>query len=247
MTDKPSPFRFGQTLTDLLDSVSYRRVDLSEQLDPVYRLRYDAYRREEFIELNSQKTSGDKYDNTPNAYCYGVYIEDQLVSSIRFHHATPDCRYSPSRSIYPEMLDPWLDEGKSILDPSRFTADHEASLALPGLPFLTTRITIMASDYFGVNYCMATVRPEHGAFYRRVFRFEPKGDVRYYEGLKFPVQAYVADVPKWLPDVYRRYPFFRATQEEKELLFGEEGRYTLGRFVKASSREAQRQAQDPVD
>ena len=40
--------------------VSYRRVDLKDiDLDPVYRLRYDAYRREEFIPVNSQKVSGD--------------------------------------------------------------------------------------------------------------------------------------------------------------------------------------------
>ena len=247
MADNSSPSRFGQTLTDLLDSVSCRRVNLEDTEDPVYRLRYEAYRREEFIPINSQKVSGDKYDNTPNAYCFGIYIDEQLVSSIRFHHATPECRHSPSRSIYPELIDPWLDEGKTILDPSRFTADHDASLAIPGLPFLTTRIIIMATDYFGVKYCMSTVRPEHGAFYRRVFHSKPMGDIRYYDGLNFPVQAYVADVPEVLPGIYARYPFYRSTPEERDLLFGEEGKYTLGRFVKATSREAQHQTGTPID
>lgn len=235
------------TLTDLLDSVSYRRVDLKDQLDPVYRLRYDAYRREDFIPINSQRVAGDKYDDTPNAYCFGIYVEDQLVSSIRFHIATADCRYSPSRSIYPDLIDPWLDAGKTVLDPSRFTADHEASLALPGLPFLTIRVIAMATDYFGVDYCMSTVRPEHGPFYRRMFHFEPMGDIRYYEGLNFPVRAFVGDVSKWLPDVRTRYPFFRSTAEERNLLFGDAGSYDFGRFVKANVPKAPQDSQEPVD
>lgn len=237
MADTPAPSQFGQTLTDLLDDVSYRRVNLEEQFDPVYRLRYEAYRREDFIPLNSQKVAGDKYDHTPNAYCFGVYVEDRLVSSIRFHHATPECRHSPSRSIYPEYLDPWLDEGKSFLDPSRFTADHDASLALPGLPFLTTRIIAMAIHHFKVDYCMSTVRPEHAAFYKRMFRFQPLADIRYYEGLKFPVKALYVDAHKWLQDVYSRYPFFRSKPEERTLLFADPGSYTLGRFVKPSARD----------
>jgi hypothetical protein len=247
MADKPAPSQFGQTLADLLDSVSYRRVDLEEQLDPVYRLRYDAYRREEFIALNSQKVAGDKYDHTPNVYCFGVYVEDQLVSSIRLHHTTPECRESPSRSIYPDLLDPWLDAGKSYLDPSRFTADHEASLSLPGLPFLTTRIVAMAIHHFEVDYCLSTVRPEHGAFYRRMFHFQPLGDVRYYEGLHFPVKAFYVDARKWLPDVYARYPFFQSTEQERDLLFADPGKYTLGQFVKASARTVLEAETDPSD
>ena len=37
--------RFALTLIDLLDRVQYRRVSVDEQFDPVYRLRYEAYRR----------------------------------------------------------------------------------------------------------------------------------------------------------------------------------------------------------
>lgn len=236
-SDRPS--RFAQTLTDILEHITYRRVALEDQLDPVYRLRYEAYRREDFIPINSQRVSGDKYDHTPNAYCFGVYHDEELVSSIRFHHVTREQNFSPSRSIYPELIDPLLEQGKAFIDPSRFTADHDASLAIPALPFLTTRIIVMASDFFNVDYCMSTVRPEHGAFYKRVFNSEPWGDLRYYDGLNFPVQAFVADVPKVLPGIYSRFPFYRATLAEQKLLFTGEGRYHFGRFIQASARQAQ--------
>ncbi len=147
-----APSRFAGALIDLLDRVEYRRVSLKDQFDPVYRLRYEAYRREDFVPINSQRISTDSYDSSPNAYGFGVYIDGQLVSSIRFHHVTPETRDSPSRSIWPEVLDPILDAGRSYIDPSRFTADHEASLAYPALSFLTLMIVAMASVHFDVSY-----------------------------------------------------------------------------------------------
>lgn len=232
--------RFAGTLIDILDRVSYRPVQLSDLEDPVYRVRYEAYRREEFIPYNSERIAGDKYDFTENAYCFGVYIDEELVSSIRFHHVTPTLRYSPSRTIWPELLDPILDAGSTYLDPSRFTADHEAALAYPALPYLTTRIIVMASDYFGVHYTLSSVRPEHGAFYKRIFSSEQVGELRYYDGLQFPVVMYSADVPRVLPGIYRRFPFYRSTFEEQRSLFGakDAGDY-FTRLVPASARSAQ--------
>jgi len=224
MTSSPSgsqSSRFAGTLIEILDRVSYRPVHLSDLEDPVYRLRYEAYRREEFIPYNAEGISGDKYDMTENAFCFGVYIDEQLVSSIRFHHVTSEIRHSPSRSMYPEILDPLLDAGESYLDPSRFTADHEAALAYPALPYLTTRLIVMASDYLRVNYCLSSVRPEHGAFYKRIFNSRQVGEVRYYDGLQFGVTMYMADVPDVLPGIYRRFPFYRATTEECRKLFSD--------------------------
>jgi N-acyl-L-homoserine lactone synthetase len=214
-----SASRFAATLIDLLDRVEYRRVSADQQLDPVYRLRYEAYRREDFVPVNSQEITRDSYDDADNCYCFGVYIDGLLVSSLRFHHVTRDNRQSPSRTIWPEILDPKLDRGESYIDPSRFTADHEASLALPALPYLTLRIVAMASEHFAVRYCIASVRAEHAAFYRRVFGSERLGDERFWGELRFPVCLYAAEVPTIRNRVADRFPFFMSTPEEREALF----------------------------
>lgn len=214
-----SASRFAATLIDLLDRVEYRRVSADQQLDPVYRLRYEAYRREDFVPVNSQEITRDSYDDADNCYCFGVYIDGLLVSSLRFHHVTRENRQSPSRTIWPEILDPKLDRGESYIDPSRFTADHEASLALPALPYLTLRIVAMASEHFAVRYCIASVRAEHAAFYRRVFGSERLGDERFWGELRFPVCLYAAEVPTIRNRVADRFPFFMSTPEEREALF----------------------------
>ena len=229
---------FSTTLFDLMDRIEYRRVSVDDQLDPVYRLRYEAYRREEFIPINAEQIVRDEFDDLPNSYCYGIYIDKKLVSSLRFHHLTPAFRESPSHSVFGDVLDPLLDQGFTMLDPGRFTADYEASLAFPALPFLTLRIATMAVWHFSVKYCLNSVRPEHAAFYRRVFRSTQFSAARYYHGLSFPMVLYACDIPVIYPDLLRRYPVFRSTADERELLFGDHDAAVP--VVRPSARLAQR-------
>ncbi len=231
--------RFASTLMDILDRVEYRRVPFKDQLDPVYRLRYQAYMREGFIAPNSQNVVFDEHDTAPNVYCFGVYVEDELVSSIRFHHVTPEQRISPSRVVFPKTLGAMLEDGVSYIDPSRFTADHEASLAYPALPFLTLRVVAMASQHFNVDYCVSSVRVEHAAFYRRVFGSKRLPGVGYYPGIDFPMHLYAADIAAIRGRVVRRFPFFMSTAVERETFFsrGENGGF-CGR-IKPTARQAQ--------
>lgn len=211
--------RFAGTLMDVLDRVEYSRVRMDVTDNPIYRLRYDAYRREEFVPMNDAGIVVDDLENVPNGMSFGVHIDGQLVSSIRVHHVSAKYPFGPSIKSHPDVMMPLLARGETFIDPSRFTADYEASLAYPALPFLTLRIAVMASVYFNVDACLATVRPEHTAFYRRVFGSEMLAEEREYPGLSFPVQLFAAYVNTKLPGTLRRYPFFLSTAEEREKLF----------------------------
>lgn len=241
-TDRGTASRFASTLIDLLDRVEYRRVSVEDQFDPVYRLRYEAYRREDFIPINSDEIVRDEYDDLPNVYSFGVYIDGQLVSTVRFHHLTKDFRQSPNHGLFADILDPILDAGHVILDPGRFTTDREASLAYPALPFLTLRIPTIAVLHFGAKYCLNSVRPEHGAFYRRVYRSVALSEPRHHPALTFPVVLYACDLLPFWDDLLRRYPFFDSTREEREAMFGPVGRTKLS-VVRPSARLAQRLAE----
>jgi hypothetical protein len=228
--------KFSGTLLDLLDRVEYRRVTADDQFNPVYRLRYDAYRREGFVPVNSAEVVRDEFDDLPNVHSYGVYIDGELVSSVRFHKLTSAFRTSPSHSVFGDILDPLLDRGYTILDPGRFTVDYEASLAYPALPYLTLRIPTMAVLHYGAKYCLNSVRPEHGAFYRRVYRSVAMSEPRYYHGLTFPMVLYACDLIPIYTDLLRRYPFFRSTAEERHEMF--DGAGTI-RAIRPSARQAQ--------
>ncbi len=211
--------RFAGTLMEILDRVEYSRVRMDVTDNPIYRLRYEAYRREESVPFNDAGIVVDDLDTAPNGMSFGVHIDGELVSSIRLHHVSAKHPFGPSMKSCPDVLEPLLARGETFIDPSRFTADYEASLAYPALPFLTLRIAVMASLFFKADACLALVRPEHTAFYRRVFGSEEMSDVRVYPGLAFPVALYGAYVNVKLPATLRRYPFFMSTEEEREKLF----------------------------
>ena len=211
--------RFAGALMDILDRVEYSRVRMDVTDNAIYRLRYEAYRREESVPFNDAGIVVDDLDTAPNGMSFGVRIDGELVSSIRLHHISARHPYGASMKTHADVIQPLLDRGETFIDPSRFTADYEASLAYPALPFLTLRIAVLASVYFHADACLALVRPEHTAFYRRVFGSEEMSDVRVYPGLAFPVQLFGAYVNTKLPATLRRYPFFMSTEEERQKLF----------------------------
>ncbi len=232
------PSRFSGALIDVLDDVSYARVDAGVIDDPIYKLRYRAYRREGFMDHNAEEICVDDLDETANAMSFGIYIKGDLVSSIRLHHLTAEHRRSPSMKVFPDILEPLIDDGMSFIDPSRFTADYEASLAYPALPFLTLRVAAMASVHFHADQTLAIVRPEHGAFYKRVFGSVPMSEVRAYPGLHFPVTLLGATVESIRTRVAQRFPFFLSTSEERAELFSQSVKQGAHMRIKASARHA---------
>lgn len=219
-TTTPGPSRFAGTLLDILDRVEYSRVRMDVTDNPIYRLRYEAYRREESVPFNDAGVVVDDLDTAPNGMCFGVHIDGELVSSLRMHHISARHPIGPSMKSFPDVLQPLVDRGERFIDPSRFTSDYEASLAYPALPFLTLRLAVMATVHYEATMCLSLVRPEHTAFYRRVFQSEPMSDVRTYPGLAFPVTLYGARVEETRHhSIFTRYPFFMSTEAERRQLF----------------------------
>lgn len=204
----------------LHDRISYRRVDPKDETDPIFDLRYRAYRREGAVPESLSGIVKDEFDELPNAYTFAVHVDGVLVSTVRMHHVTPEFRESPSYSVFPDLLDEILDGGVTLIDPGRFATELEASLAFPALPYLTLRLPTVAVQHFDVRYVLSTVRPEHAAFYRRVYRSKRIGAERYYHGLSFPMVMMYCDIPEMYQDMLRRYPFFRSRAEERHRLFG---------------------------
>src|SRR5262249_52986826 len=118
---------FSDSVAKLLDRIDYRRADSSEVREAIFRLRYQAYMRDGTITANAAGRFSDHYDDTDNAYLFGLYVDGELASSIRIHIATRERPYFPTLDVFPEYLRPQLDAGKVIVDPTRFVADERLS------------------------------------------------------------------------------------------------------------------------
>ena len=211
---------FVRNIFSILERTEYRRCESGEDVENIYRLRYKAYRRTDMVPENPDHTVYDELDDRPNCYRFGVYIDGELVSTLRIHHVTQAHAASPSTTVYPDVLLPRLAAGQSFIDPSRFAADPEWSKLYPQIPYLTLRLAGMACFHFGAPYCLSTIRPDHAGFYRRIYESEQVGDLRDYPGLNYQVVLYQADVSAIRQRSFVRFPFFRSTPMEQRLMFG---------------------------
>lgn len=218
-----APYGSQQGLSDrvasLLEGVDYRLAETAEDRGAIFRLRYGAYLDEGAIAPNDAESFSDAFDDTSNAWIFGVHIDGKLVASIRLHVTAPATRELPALTVFPDILEPALDAGRIVIDPTRFVADRAASRRFPGLCYVTTRLAWLACEYFNADLLLATVRQEHQAFYRRVFGHRPICEPRHYPSLTKPICMMALDYAAGKERVLQRYPFFRSSHFERRMLF----------------------------
>ena len=214
-----APQTFSERVSRLLEKVDYRLALDDDDRDEIYRLRYEAYLHEGAIGPSFSRRFHDKFDDKDNTWTYGFYIDGELVSSIRIHIATSAIPDMPALLSFPEILEPELDAGKVIIDPTRFVIDRRASRIYPELRYVVVRLPFIACEFFGADLLLATVRTEHQAFYRRVFGHELIAQARPYPTLVKPLSLMSLDYLASRDRVQQRYPFFRSTFFERRMLF----------------------------
>lgn len=213
--------RFVDHVFTLLERVEYRRVETAAERDEVFKIRYDAYRRENFIEPSEDERLFDAaYDDPSKGNIFGVFIDGEMASTIRIHIARGEDGVLPSTAVFGDVITPRLRQGRTIVDSTRFATKLEFSRKYPELAYATVRLTWLAAEHFEVDFHLATTRVEHQAFYKRVFGHELWSEPRDYPQLNRKVVCLGLDFPAHKARVEERYPFFRSTAAERGGIFG---------------------------
>jgi hypothetical protein len=210
---------FNAKLMRSLENIEYRRIDNVDDLEDVARIRYKAFTMVGLAQHNIASLLIDELDFKPNAHVMGIFFDEQLVSTIRVHHVTAEHRDGVAVAQFPDVMHPLLDSGKTFVDPVRFAADPEIMRAYPALPYLTLRVATMATVYFDVDYCLSVIKPNHRAFYKRVFQSIEMAPPRYIEQYKHSLELHAADAHQLKRTLFDRYPFFRSQPSERKLMF----------------------------
>ncbi len=214
---------FESRMRDFFEIIDIRPTKDAEDFEAIYRLRYQAYRRENFIPPNAERLCTDELDTTPNKHLFGIYIAGELVSSIRLSILSKEHPHSPSMMAFSDILNPWLDAGQVFIDPSRFVTERNVPLVYPELPLAMMKIPIMAAQYFKASYGLSTVRTEHAAFYKRVFHSKQVSDIRHFPYVDMNVVMLRTETKHPERGIFRRYPFFRSNYLEQRALFRDAG------------------------
>lgn len=234
---------FSRKVAALLENVEYRRCESGEDLESIYRLRYNSYFQAGMVKPDATGMVTDTFDDLPNSHRFGVYFDGHLVSTLRLHHVSADMPLSPSTKVFEDILLPRLAAGETFIDPSRFAVDGEWAASLRVLPYITLRLAMVAARFFKPNVCLTAIKQEHSSFYRRVFDAECVEEGRRYPGLTMPVYLYQSPTPAAVDQAERRFPFFRSSALEQRMLFqrpkeGELGPLTILPTVRYMKRAA---------
>ena len=204
----------------LFDRIDYRLIETPEERDSVYLMRYRAYLHGGLISPSESQRIIDCYDDAPNAWLFGIYLDGELCSSLRVHVLTSEWRMSYSTELFGDVLHSRLDRGEVFIDPARFAADPEKSQRFQELPYLTVRLGYLACDHFIADTGLAMVRTDHQAFYRRVFLSETITEPRAFPGWHSRKVALMAsDFPTVREKILARFPILRSSAFERRMLF----------------------------
>lgn len=215
---------FNRSIFDQLEHVEYRLVTGGEDLEDIYRLRYDSFLRAGMLNADPSGMLHDRWDDLPNSYRFAVYYDGQLMSTMRLHHITRDFPYAPAYDTFPEALAERVAKGESFIDGTRFAAYADIAPSPLSIPFLTIRLALVASSWFGQTACLSAIKPEHTAFYKRMFDAKAIAGPTLYPGLVVPRYLYETPCGENLIKVLTRYPFMQSTKSEQRMLFGDGSR-----------------------
>jgi hypothetical protein len=203
-----------------LRHVEYFRAESAIERRAVYRLRYDSYLQEGAITSRPENVLSDEFDEKGNTLVFGLRIRKTLVASIRLHILNRVQASSPTMQAFGDVLSPLIAAGQTLIDPTRFVVDTDASRRFPDLAYLTLRLPFMAAGHFEAETALAAVRREHMPFYRRVLRYTKVSEPREYLQLTKPLGLMMVSYLQEKSVVISRYPFFTPMPGEWERLFG---------------------------
>lgn len=211
---------FCDRVASLLANIDCKPARSGNQREEIFRLRCAAGVRAEAVAPPSSLSFWDRYDYAGNVHLLGLYIDDELASSVRLHIAAGSQQLLPSLGLFADMLQPKLDDGQVIIDCTRFVVDEHLCRVYRELPYATLQFCMLAAEHFNAKYLITTASPAHEAFYRRAFSYKAASAPRRHPDLASSVRLMTLHYPTAADSLRRRYPFFRSTAAERQRLFG---------------------------
>jgi len=214
--------RFADRAAKMLERVEHRPALCRADREAAYRLRYEAYLRQNLLNPRIDAILYDEvYDESPNSLTTLTYIEGELASTVRLHAIADEVAVSPAHDVFPDVLGPLLRRRRVIIEPARLAARAEMARRFPELPYFALRPPWMAAHHFNAHHIVLSCASGHEGYYRRVYNFQTWSGLRSYPKVTAKVICIGLDFAAERDRVEARYPSFGSTPTEREALLGE--------------------------
>jgi hypothetical protein len=210
--------RFSERVLQLLDRVEHRRARTRSEFDAVYRLRLEVASRRG-LEPYDEGRFDEALDNAPGTWITTTFIDGELISTLRIQLTVGENNRLHSHDVFSDIINPHLQNGRTIIDASRLATRLEYSRRFPEIPYIALRPSWLAAEYCDADFIVATVSKEQQPFYRRIFGYEPWGELRHHPYLNCDACCMGLDFRALKKRVELNYPVFRSSKTERDALF----------------------------
>jgi hypothetical protein len=212
--------RFSVRALRLLESVEHRCARTRADKAEACRIRREADQRRGLMEARAVAQSYEEaVDDAPNAWVTTTFIDGALAGTLRIHVSASEQVRLPALDVFSDVVTPYLQTGRTIVEMTRLAARLEYSRGLPEAPYVALRPAWLAAEYFDADFILATVCPEHEPFYRRVFGFERWSEPRETPCDSRKMCLMGLDFRPARDRVLANYPVYRSLQAERDALF----------------------------
>lgn len=215
----PARAAFSEDLSALSPHITCNRAKRYQEREAIFHLRYRSYLRAEVVSPNPFLQFTDDADHADNAYLLACHVNGKLASSLRLHVSSRKTPKFPSLELFPNALQPLLEDGKHIVDLSHMVANETLARQHPILPYITLRPWIMAAEHFEAKLLVAAIKPEHRPFYERAFNCRVHAEVKQLPHLLARASLATLDFRSAAKRLYGKYPFLRSGSSERQRLF----------------------------
>lgn len=206
----------------LLDRIEYRRVETEAELAVVRRHRHAEYVAAGNIEPRADGMMEDADDHGTATRVYTAWLDGALAGSVRLSVLRGASREGLTIQCFPDIVEPMLDTGTTVIDPNRLTTASALSRTEPALIFAVLRLATMAASHYGAEHCLTPIRPHHGAFYRRFLHATRLCEGRVFPGTSVRMELYDVHVPSAFQSADRGSPFIAAPDRAITAIFPSE-------------------------
>ena len=176
---------------------------------------------------DSTSAVDEQFDDSANCIVMGVGEGNRILSAIRIHVLDGATRESPAYHVFPDILDPALDEGFRIVDSSGFCARSDITRKGADAAYRLLAVSVYVANRLNPAKMLATARGRHDLFYRRMFGADLACEARRYPGRRHPLALYMRSASKVVDALERRNERrFFLTEPDRRIVDG-----AMRRFV----------------
>ncbi len=173
----------------------FNRLAEKSDLEMVYRIRYESYRKDGLINENGRKRFNDEFDSTQNCHSFLTYCDNQAIGSIRA------CIYTPDKNLRIPIFDVFNTEIERSIGYKDSMTEINKFVVLPSFQrrggvlarFMLYKNVVDSAISNDCKYLVAGVREEHINYNKSLFGFSVESDLQSYPHLKFKVALMICE------------------------------------------------------